>query len=363
MTSPTHHSETFGRQVRVGSLQEQVVPTYTLIQEAIEAGTFDIALELIEYCDLEGAGLCLGFYEGFASSAEGFLQKEGIAETEFAETKRYLLLLINEPWEPGRPYDRLAAIERYRREKALLIATLGVDRKVSLRALHTWKETWRSIHDRDVDYVYGLISVAGRRLGEVSLEALFRFVLEERFAFRYARFDVSKLPWEEAFELLLYVSIESMRGHLAGPDRDGAMQVREFDDRVELTFAPCGSGGRALQGDRITGSPPRDEAPYNFLVLKEAHPFAWSKKGVCGYCAHCAMLMERMPMERFGYPVRVLDPPTHPGNDAFCRWTMYRDPRSIPEAAYQRFGMQKPGPDVPLGSASREARDNGRQRS
>jgi hypothetical protein len=57
--------------------------------------------------------------------------------------------------------------------------------------------------------------------------------------------------------------------------------------------------------------------------------------------------MEHMPMDRFGYPVRVVDPPVYGKNDASgapmkCKWTMYKDPTSVPEEFYERSGRTKP---------------------
>ena len=88
-----------------------------------------------------------------------------------------------------------------------------------------------------------------------------------------------------------------------------------------LRFDPCGSGGRTVRGDEIEGTPPRMEAPYNWSVSQEEHSWNHDQKGVCHYCAHCIVLMEEMPIDRFGYPVRVIDPP------------IYRPERRAPRAA------------------------------
>ena len=61
-------------------------------------------------------------------------------------------------------------------------------------------------------------------------------------------------------------------------------------------------------------------------------------------------------MELFGYPVRVVDSPVYPGNVEQCKWTMYRNPRDVPAAVYERMAETKPGADEELGSATREAR-------
>ena len=55
--------------------------------------------------------------------------------------------------------------------------------------------------------------------------------------------------------------------------------------------------------------------------------------------------MEHMPMDKFGYPLRVVEPPQYP--DGFgadrqrCQWTIYKDPRKVPEEIYARAGRKK----------------------
>jgi len=75
-------------------------------------------------------------------------------------------------------------------------------------------------------------------------------------------------------------------------------------------------------------------------VLQEAHDFAWSTPGVCRYCVHCCVLQQLTPIDDFGYPARVIDPPTRPGDP--CTWTVYRDPSLVPAEAYERVGRKKP---------------------
>ena len=165
-------------------------------------------------------------------------------------------------------------------------------------------------------------------------------VLLPLFAWRYEKFDIDKHPWDEALETLMYVAIEAMRGHLVGPEREGDMEVIEHDDRYVVRFDPCGSGQRTVRGDWVEGTPPRMEAPYNWKTSEGSHDWNHYTPGVCFYCAHCIILMEQMPMDRFGYPVRVIDPPTYPdterdaGKRQRCQWTMYKDPTTAPEEVY-----------------------------
>jgi hypothetical protein len=70
--------------------------------------------------------------------------------------------------------------------------------------------------------------------------------------------------------------------------------------------------------------------------------------------------MEEMPMDRFGYPVRVIDPPTYPDTDRDpavrqkCQWQMFKDPTKVPEEYYTRVGRTKP---TTFGSKARGAKE------
>jgi hypothetical protein len=347
------HSPVFNRNIRKGSWSEQLTPTYKLIATAIEEGRRRDAIELIDYFDVEAA-VCYNLYVQWGADGERFLAAKGLSEPDLEAVKDELRHLVNRQWAPGVRYDRDAELHRYRMMKAQLVRELNAPPVVALKTLATWKELWRSIHDREVDYVSGIFNTAHIRYGEASIEELYRdYVIGDLFAFRYERFDVSKNSWAESFDALIYVSIEAMRGHLVGPERDGTMEMVEHPDRVELSFMPCGSGGRTIDGDRVSGTPSRHEAPFYYNTMQEKHDFSWNETGVCHYCVHCAVLMEKLPIERFGYPVRVVEPPTYPDNTTRCRWTMYRDPRDVPASAYARMGEVKPAPDQPLGSASR----------
>ena len=153
---------------------------------------------------------------------------------------------------------------------------------------------------------------------------------------------------DEALETLMLVACESMRGHLVGPERTGDFDLIETDDRFILRFDPCGSGQRTVQGDWVEGTPPRMEPPYNWAVTTEEASWNHYTKGICLYCVHCIILMEEMPMDRFGYPVRTVDPPVFPDTDRDpdvrqqCQWEMFKDPTQVPEEYYTRVGRKKP---------------------
>jgi hypothetical protein len=124
------------------------------------------------------------------------------------------------------------------------------------------------------------------------------------------------------------------------------MKVTEHDDRWVIDWQ-CGSGGRSMFGDVVESTGSRVEEPYDFGVTQEEYPWAWNKKGVCYYCAHCMFACSLLPAERWGHPVRVIEPPTYPeaasgSETAPCRWTVYKTLDAIPEEAYTAMGRKKP---------------------
>ena len=145
----------------------------------------------------------------------------------------------------------------------------------------------------------------------------------------YERYDPAKRPWSESFEEVVQSALTGMNGHLCGPKFDGEIGVLEAEDRVELRFAPCGSGGRIREDPR-------------FGVTAERHDWAWNKEGVCYYCVHCCVLQQLSPIDNLGTPVRVIEPPTSPGEA--CTWTVYRSLDLVPDAAFEAVGRERPEP-------------------
>lgn len=341
---------------RSRTLAEQVRPTIAMMRDAIAAGDRSRSLELIDYADHEWAGLNFGFYSTWMEKTLGFLRSNGVTDADIEGLLLDLRLLVNDARDPGEPYDRIAELERYRMLKARLIRHLNAPPSIALATLEAWKECWRSIHDRDTDVSSGLLNMVAIRFGEATLEDLFRSIIGDRFDFRYARYDVSRMDWATGFEKLVHASIETQRGHLVGPGREGLVELVEHEDGVTISFEPCGTGGRTVAGDALSGTPSRHDAPYYYASVRGSHDFAWNTPGVCLYCTHCAMMTGKFPIERYGYPLRVVEPPRAGDPAGRCSWTIYRDLRAIPESYYRSLGTSKPGPDEPLGSEGRAVR-------
>jgi len=339
-------SEQLGRRIRTGSWEEQKVSTYRKIKEAVRKGRWDDAARLANYF-VDEANVCFTLYRQWIGDLNAFLRENGIPQAELdrvnADIVEKLALPDGSPFEPRRHWDRfLAQIEE------LVGHVYREQGDAALARLDEAKETWRQCHDRDVDHTYGLMHEIVERLGESALGAMWDRVLLPLFAWRYAKFDVDKHPWQEALQVLMLVACEAMRGHLVGPERTGDFELIETDDRFILRFDPCGSGQRTIRGDWIEGTPPRMESPYGWSVSEEPHTWNHFQKGVCHYCTHCIRLMEEMPMDRFGYPVRAVDPPIYPDTEhdpakrQKCQWEMFKDPTKVPEEYYERVGRKKP---------------------
>jgi hypothetical protein len=355
MTSPSESNQAVARarKRRDPTFKQQLVPTIALVRAAIEARDRARSVELIDYADYEWVGSNYGFYTQWHDETEAFLVAKGVSGADLEGVRTDLNLLVNTQWDPGVPYDRGAELQKYRALKARLLRELNAPIPVALQTLESWKELWRSIHDRDVDYASGLMNVALIRFGEASLEELLRAAITDRFDFRYARYDVSRFPWTDGFEELVHASIETQRGHLVGAKREGVVELTEHADRVVISFMPCGTGGRTVAGDALSGTPSRHDAPYYYNTIDGKHDFAWNKQGVCQYCSHCAMMTGKLPIERFGYPLRIVEPPLAGDRDGRCKWTIYRDLRDVPAWYYESLGESKPSPDEAIGSEGR----------
>ena len=228
--------------------------------------------------------------------------------------------------------DDLAELGRSTWAKAE--AAIGAGEVDSAMALmQSGRREQQLMMDTMVDWVWAMLTWVQRELDEPAVERILRETLGSWVADRYGNYLDLTFPERIA------LTLEGMRGHLSGPDRQGEIEVEHHDDRVELRFDPCGSGGNALRGDPARGIPPAHERP-ELGFSEAAHDWTWNQEGVCLYCTHCALVNEILPIERLGFPLRVTRPPTSP--DDSCRWTIYADPRDVPSEAYVRVGKAKP---------------------
>lgn len=191
----------------------------------------------------------------------------------------------------------------------------------------------RLIHDIECDWAWALLTVIACQWGEAVLGEVLRVTEEPWVTVRYEK--IQGMSAEESLRL----TVEGMRGHLSGPDRAGTIDVAEEADRYVLSFDACGTGGRMRRGDPKAGSGSRLLPPYNFLSVAGAYDWTWNRKGVCAYCAHCAVVNQILPIEGLGRPMRQTLYPENPGDP--CRWVIYKHPDGFPSEAYTSVGKSR----------------------
>lgn len=345
-------NEDLGRMVRVESWSGLKVSTYRRILESLGRDSKGDSIDLIDYF-LEEALICKRLLDQWVLDTRKFLLFKGYGEKHLAELNLEVNRTIDTDrrracWNRDDGWDKFTNLQGALKKSVEEDFEAGASEKL----LVDMKEAWRIAHDLDVDYLMGLYNAVMCKYGEDAIREMYEdFTIKDWFDKRYARFDVSKHNWEDIYPLLTFLSFEAMHGHLCGEGREGDVEYQDLGDRIEMQFDPCGSGGRAYRGEPLEGTGPRMEAPYHYKAIEGAYDFTWNKAGICTYCAHCCILTEKMPAEKFGYPVRIVEPPAYPaGKDAKCKYIIYKNPRDIPVRYYHRVGMEKPEKHQALGS-------------
>ncbi|MDH6195555.1 hypothetical protein M2272_002195 [Mycobacterium frederiksbergense] len=201
------------------------------------------------------------------------------------------------------------------------------------RQLTRARNVWQEHHDAACDAICGLFDLASSTLGEAFIGDLWNTLLSEMYERSARVYHPDAMAWNQSMERLLLDIFEATRGHLTGPNRDGSFSIIEERDRWVITFAPCGSGGRTYESD---------SGAARFAVTTGEHDWAWNMTGVCLYCAHCCQLQQRAPIERLGFPLRVINPPIQGQSRPVCTWSIYKDRAAIPDEAYTSVGFAPP---------------------
>lgn len=347
MAHAVEHSELTGRKARMGSFEDQRRSTWDKLSEAIAAHDEEAALELAEFV-LDGeCRFIFDLLTGWADDLRRLLEERGVPEEELrAQTERLAQLLAfpdGEPYDPGVGWEAVTeAVGR------VTDPVRGGDWEAAVPAVGRACEAWRRLHDRVIDSSYGWMSTWVEHLGEESVPQMFELVAMEHFDEFFELGDLKRHAWTEGgSDAVLLDTLEAMRAHLSTLRRDGApIEMVEHEDRYEFEFDPCGSGGRALRGDIVEGTPSRIQEPYNFGVIKGAYDWTDGKSGMCVYCNHCQQLYEQWTIDRSGIPFLVIDPPTaadgvgHDGPKR-CRYTIYKRAESVPDEVFERCGRDR----------------------
>lgn len=368
--STLRHSTLLGRVVRQDHPEDLGKPTRQLLEEELSAGNVSAAIALLDYLFTENKIIrdinCI-----FAWHIVRY-----ILDRRGNETRKTLFCESLAPWVGttcGLPGQSLATVtstefgarlnvsaaaweihvvegterfdimlgspethhRRWNHRRNEIVATMqGRELSDTRRLLDEQLQEELLVHDLHGDWNWALFSVICRTWGETVLGDVLRTTQAPWLNPRYAR--AGQMTPEEA----LQQAVEGMRGHFAGPGRTGAVTVIEEPQRYVMSFDPCGSGGRMRRGDATWGSQSRTEPPYNFVNIEGAYPWTWNQKGVCAYCAHCAVALQMVPIEELGYPLRVVEYPTDP--QSVCKWIIYKDQKWIPPEAYTAVGHAPP---------------------
>jgi len=189
---------------------------------------------------------------------------------------------------------------------------------------------WQVVHDMYVNWTWSFFTYIARMYGEGEVEKAMRSVLGSYYKARYDKAMALDVKTQ------LQLTVEGLRGHLMGKDRQGEVYITEEEDRYVLRLDPCGSGGVA----RVRVESGKEPMPELFGYSKTPGPLTWGKERVCHYCAHCAMVNEILSIENYGHPMRITEYPEKP-EDA-CIWYIYKDPKKIPAEYYERVGKVAP---------------------
>lgn len=332
MRAAIAYNQLLSRVTRTGPWSEQAISTHRLVEVAVADGRESEAAELARYTLIEMAEVA-DLFPGFFESARRYLIREGVS-----------LELLSEAEQDD--VDLIASWEEY--ERAVSAFAAGCEAGQGTEAIGPFKAAlsrWRTAHDLGCNLVYAYADVCAKHLGEDRVVDFWDELMSDFYPTR-DRFDLDRSPWNESFEILALDTAETFRGHLSGPGRLGDIEITDEPDRIVFSFSPCGTGGRTFleERDAGAGSEMPMDGPRRFAVTTQPHDWSWGKTGVCLYCVHCCQLQERIPIRRFGYPLRVVEPPLWPQarDEGRCTWTIFKNPANVPAEAYARVGEQKP---------------------
>ncbi|OBC17442.1 hypothetical protein A5784_23905 [Mycobacterium sp. 852013-50091_SCH5140682] len=349
-TSVVAYEPSLGRLARTGTWDQLAKGTFGVAAEKLTAGDGAAAAQLVEVAVLEADEL-RDIYERWPEATTEWILGHGVPAEKVTAAVAALTTLIGAPAMEGiqAQWPQFTA--------AVDTAAAACRRGTSdaADAIEHARAVWQGIHDRAVDRVAGLVDIATRLVGEDSLGGLWDFLMDDWYEVHARRYSLDNQPWSDSAHQLMVAIVDGFHAHLTGTGRAGDIEIIDEPTRIGFRFAPCGSGGRSLD-PRITDGAPRSGAPFGFAVTTEPHDWAWNAVGICSYCVHCCQLNEVMPIDRLGYPTRVIDAPTWDPDAPVtsCTWWVYRDPADVPDYVYRRVGRDPGRRPVPHGGADRD---------
>lgn len=327
---PVYQHPVLDYPTRAGNWCDQQRSTYDLCLQALREKRWGDAAALAAHT-IHEAREPHELYVEWADGIRAYMQEAGVDHSTIAAEEAALLGELRN--EDGSPFDPEDGWRRANSHiKTFLTACDAQDEIQAGDALESSRKVWEETHDRKCDWVQGLLAIAARCLGEERIGPIWDRLMVPIFK-SYEKYDVDLTPWSISSELLLQVTVDSLRGHLTGENRRGEITYVEEEKRRGFRFTPCGAGGRNFK-----------PGAKRFPLTEAEHSWAWNMKGVCLYCVHCCTVSEQNPIRRYGYPAREIEPPfeNSEGRRDYCTWWVYDNPGDVPEEVYRRTGNTKP---------------------
>lgn len=313
------YSEKLGRLLRMDPPERQGVPTQDLIEQAIQAGDWELAVQLLDYMRQESDLLNKTVLGGWLGSLLEY------ARSRFDVPDLGLILRVP-AGDLLHAYEELAHRHHADARRSLLLRN-GASATHSIESLRV---AFKTLNDVVVRWIQDVLTALADRFGEDEPAKAMKPAYDKIWRERYRTWH-ELTPHEQ-----LALSSEGMRAHFGGPTRRGEFKVIDEEDRYTMFFDPCGTGGVLRRGDHETGS-----APYPTTgVSTVGRPETWGKAGVHWYCVHCNLYMELFPTLDGGRPIRPLS--HNIDHQQPCVWHVYKSPEMIRREHYLAIGAVPP---------------------
>jgi len=237
------------------------------------------------------------------------------------EARRLEVLATVENWDiaPERQVETRGVAGRWNAEleQILVLINTASDSEVCQRT-RALREEALALHDGLMSRVSALLSILYEDHGETELRRVLNLVMKPE-----SMDPDGKLPFREKVENIMRFT----RSHLL------PFTVTEDAEKVTFMPDPCPSGARLIRGGHY-------ESPRNNAIVHDAGPLTYGRAEIPIYCCH-EPAMELSSVLKTGVPLFIIDPPEDVGISP-CKIYVYKNPGDIPEAYYQRLGLNKP---------------------
>nr|MCS5684920.1 hypothetical protein [Acidimicrobiales bacterium] len=162
-------SDELGKRVRSGAWTEQAMSTVGQIEMAFSEGRWEAAAELVDYF-MEEAKVCHVIYSEWFEKFSGWLVDRGIDHEEFERLYELLSFPDGQAFDAnGRvPSERWSNLGAAAGRLANDSRALSLEAGEALESLEDLRESWRQLHDRWVDLLSGLMTLAAESGGETA---------------------------------------------------------------------------------------------------------------------------------------------------------------------------------------------------